>query len=173
MTAPYGPLSATVPLSTSTELPTTLSSGITSFNQLPTKAHAFKVSLRHGRHHANLMTSVESLPVYGRPVDDESIVHELRQPSHAADRSFPTHVVGNFTSADSWCSSAAVSDGRVVAASADDATGQRVVGAGPSAVVGSAGGHTVAAQGHGGCHGQRASECIHSLQVDWGRGVGL
>ena len=69
MTAPYGPLSATVPLSTSTELPTTPSSSITSFNQLPIKAHAFKVSLRHGRHHANLMANVEASPVYGGPVD--------------------------------------------------------------------------------------------------------
>ena len=35
-------------------------------------------------------------------------------------------LTANFTSADSWCSSAAVSDGRVVDASADDATGQRI-----------------------------------------------
>ena len=85
MTAPCRPLSAAESLSTSTELPRTPSSSITSFNQLAIKAHAFKVSLRHGRHHANLMASVEALPVYGGDVDGESVVHELRQPAHAAD----------------------------------------------------------------------------------------
>ena len=98
MTAPYGPLSATVPLSTSTELPTTPSAGITSFNQLPIKAPAFKVALRHARHHAHLMTSVEDLPVHGGPEDETSILRELLQPAHAAGRVRPTRDDTNLTS---------------------------------------------------------------------------
>ena len=119
------------------------------------------------------MSSVEDLPVHGGPEDEASILRELLQPAHAAGRGRPTRDDTNFTSTDSWCSSAAVSDGRVVAASADDVTGQRVVGAAPSAVVGSAGGQMVAAESHGGCHGQRASKHMCLAAIYWGRGVGL
>ena len=118
------------------------------------------------------MTSVEDLPMHCGPEDEASILRELLQPAHAAGRGRPTRDDTNFTSTDSWCSSAAVSDGRVVAAHADDATGQRVVGAAPSAVVGSAGGQMVATESHGGCPETRVPEG-HILRTSQGRGVGL
>ena len=135
LTAACRPSTATVSLATLTVLPMTPSSGIQSSNQLAIPAHGFQVSLRHGRHHANIMTSVELWPEYGGSVDEASVIHELVQPSSAPRSCSSADEPVNLTSPGRWLSSAAASDCRVVADSGDDATGKIGRRAGLRAVI--------------------------------------
>ena len=70
------------------------------------------------------MFSVDIWLDCGGQVDEASALRELMQPAHAARGTIPTRDDANITSPEEWCSRAAASDGRAVAASDDDATGK-------------------------------------------------
>ena len=91
MTASLWPSTATVPVSTALELPPTPLAGIQSSDQLPRSAQAFKVSLRHARHHAKFMMTFKIWIECCGSVDEASVLYEKPQPAVSwCDDSLPT-----------------------------------------------------------------------------------